>query len=294
MSGKLTSQVKHLLCGLALTSVLGCQTIPRTLENKFENLSIKLQNGEEKKITDTAWYKTRKRSLDTRAYQLLLSISSVGGYYAFNTPGYCPGILGLGGTPFIATQENKELNRAFENKMMRNVSQRANKWLGEYSPGLVNVCNPYLLFESEITKDSTSYIHRLISLDDDAINKDDFNLFIVLEQQSEKILAILKVSVKDPALYTLKGEKLCEIDEGSRSLFDLSVEGLLKTIEGPEDLKTFPVMCFETRKAVLDIRGVKLSRVLGNPEGSVVLRFEDKSEYKGKLLTNLGDVDNLK
>jgi hypothetical protein len=286
--------IRSIFCSIAVLLLVGCQSIPANLDNKLENLTIKMQNGEDKKVADTGWYKARKKILGSGLYQMVLAGTSRGGFYAINTPEYCPGIAGVLGTPLLATDENEELNSALINKSSKNINDKINRWLETYSPELLNACNLTKVFHSVVRKSGDSYVHYIKSLDDKALNTESFNLFFMMEQGKEKLLVVITAAAENSALYTLKGERLCQVAPESQGKSDMSVEGLIKLIEGKDSDKSIPVVCFGEKKGTLDLTGMKLSSVLGVPEGNLMLSFEDRTKYSLKFIQFTDDPSRLK
>ena len=282
---------------LAISLVIilsACQTLPPGLPNNFDTLKIKMQNGEEKKIVDTGWYKARKKIFDTGAYKFVLSATSKGGYYALNTPRYCPGINGLTGTLMISTKENSKINDALINKHASDINAKFNKWLEVYSPDLINACNVSKIFQSEIQVINGTYTHQIKSFNDEAIAIESMNAFLLMDNGKEKILTIISYDEGFPSLYTLKGEKLCSIDNGKGESVDLSTEGIFKLIEGPENNKIIPVSCIGGKNAVMDLRQIKLSSIWSFPTGSILLKFDEKTIYNLKLVQFMDDPNIFK
>ncbi|MEY2948463.1 MAG: hypothetical protein RL084_1860 [Pseudomonadota bacterium] len=271
---------------LALSSLIiiaGCNTVPAGLENNFDQLKVKMQNGEIKKITDTGWYKSRSFVMKTGAYSWAMNATSGGGFYAITTPKYCQGIMGVMGLP-LATEENKNIVNFRISGSLDAANKLTREWLLAYSPELKGACDAYKLFESEIKNSNGLYEHYLKSYDDEALTQDSFNIFVLMEQNKEKLLGVVNLSPNSLIAYTLKGEKMCETNKDQSDRYDTSVEGLLKIIQGPVHNKSIPGSCFGGKKVVFDLKGVELVGLMKQPKGNIAIRFEDGSVFNVSLV----------
>lgn len=271
---------------LALSTLIilaGCSTVQAGLENNFDQLQVKMQNGDIKKIIDTGWYKSRSFVMKTGAYSWAMNATSGGGFYAVTTPKYCQGIMGVLGLP-LATEENKNMVNFRISSSLDRTNKLTREWLLAYSPELKGACDAYKLFESEIKNRNGVYEHYLKSYDDEALMEESFNIFILMEQNKEKLLGVVNLAPNSLIAYTLKGEKLCETNKDQSDRYDTSVEGLFKIIQGPVQNKSIPGSCFGGKRVVFDLKGVELSGLLRQPKGTIAIRFEDGSVFNVSLV----------
>lgn len=275
--------LKKIFASFIFFILAGCSTVPAGLENNFEQLNVKMQNGNVVKIKDTGWYKSREFVMKTGVYSWAMNATSGGGFFAITTPNYCQGIMGVLGLP-LATENNKHLINYRINTTIEKNNSIIREWLLAYSPELKGVCDSYKIFESEINFKNGIYEHYLKSFDDEALLQEGFNIFVLLEQNKEKILGVVNLSPSSMVTYTLKGEKLCETNHGKSARYDTSVEGLLKIIQGPLENKSIPGSCFGGKNVEFDLKGVELVGLLKQPKGTIAIRFEDGSVFNVTLV----------
>jgi len=242
-----------------------------------------MQNGEIKKITDTGWYKSRSSVLKTGVYSWLMNATSGGGFYAVTTPKYCQGIMGVMGLP-LATEENKNMVNFRISATLDSVNKTIREWLSAYSPELKGACDSYKLFESEIKNRNGIYEHYLKSYDDEALMQESFNIFVLMEQNKEKLLGVVNLAPNSMIAYTLKGEKLCETNKDQSDRYDTSVDGLIKIIKGPVQNKSIPGSCFGRNRVVFDLKDVELVGLMAQPKGTIAIRFEDGNVFNVALV----------
>jgi hypothetical protein len=278
-----STMLKKILTLSTLMILAGCSTVPAGLENDFDQLKVKMQNGELKRITDTGWYKSRSHVMKTGAYSWAMNATSGGGFYAVTTPKYCQGIMGVMGLP-LATEENKNMVNFRISTTLDRANKLTREWLSAYSPELKGACDAYKLFESEIKNRNGVFEHYLKSYDDEALMQESFNIFVLMEQNKEKLLGVVNLAPDSLTTYTLKGEKMCETSQDPSDRYDTSVEGLLKIIQGPVQKKSIPGSCFGGRKAVFDLKGVELVGLMKQPKGTIAIRFEDGTVFDVSLV----------
>jgi len=277
--------MKILLILISTLILTACGSVPKGLPNKFDELEVHLQNGEKKTLRDLGWYKSRKMVFDTSTYQFAMNSISNGGFSAIATPKFCPGVMGAFGLPKIATLENQGSNAKFIQRMGNRIDEKLSAWMKAYSPELENACNVSKLMESVVTERDGVYTHHLKSYNDGLLLQEGFNLFFLLENGSEKILTINVIDGPNTSFYTIKGDKLCELN--SKELpkgTDLSVEGFINTIKDTNANKKFPVTCLGGKRAVMDISNMKITGLLSQPSGLVSVNFQEGGAYNFKFV----------